>query len=57
MEGALKKGLKMSDLVHYDLCGPINTAIIGTNYLFKDDHYGFKVIYNIKEKLTTPECL
>jgi len=45
----------MSDLVHYDLCGPINTPIIGKKYyfLFKDDHYGFKII---KEKLIGPEC-
>jgi hypothetical protein len=48
----------MSDLVHYDLCGPINTPIIGKKYyfLFKDDHYGFKIIYSIKEKLIGPEC-
>ncbi len=48
----------MSDFIYYDLCGPINTPIIGANYyfLFKDDH-GFKVIYSIKEKLTAPKCL
>jgi hypothetical protein len=54
-----KKAKKMSDLVHYDLCGLINTPIIGAHcyFLFKDDHYGFKVIYIIKEKLIVPECL
>jgi hypothetical protein len=35
-----------------------STPIIGKKYyfLFKDDHYGFKIIYSIKEKLIGPEC-
>jgi hypothetical protein len=54
MEGSSRKDhLKINELVHCDICEPINTPTSGRmKYfpLFKDNHSSFEVIYCIKEK-------
>ena len=44
------------DLIHSDLCGPMNTPLVGGALyfiLFKDDYSGFRVIKCIKSKPDT----
>lgn len=48
------RGTKIGDLIHSDICGPMNvTSPGGARYFisFKDGFSGFRVVYFMKEKL------
>lgn len=47
------RGAKIGDIVHSDICGPMQTASTGGARffaLFKDDFTGFNVVYFLKQK-------